>query len=173
MIQKLLICFLLRIKAASGVAELFRHDQDPLLRPFADAFSSRLAEVVQVKNPASVLVVNNSIIYVSSFLDDAVLFTNLPLTPTSKFRVFASGSYCTPHLRRCAILNGNISKAILRIELGIQHKMLTISSSVVCRSCRAMGFGTFGGPSIRRLFRFGPSPSIRSINWPLCRRHGR
>lgn len=169
----LLICFLLPIKAASGVAELFRHDQDPLLRPIADAFSSRLAEVVQVKNPASVLVVNNSIIYISSFLDDAVLFTNLPLTPTSKFRVFASGSYCTPHLRRCAILNGNISKPMFIIQRSIRHKVLTLFSSVHCLSCRAVGLGTFWGTSIRRLFRFGPSPSVRSINRPLCRRHGR
>jgi hypothetical protein len=116
MIRRLLVCLLLTLRETRGVTNLFRHDQDPLLRPFADAFSSRLAEIVEVKNPASVLVVNNSIIYVSSFLDDAVLFTNLPLTPTSKFRVFASGSYCTPHLKRCAILNGNVFTNVLLVH---------------------------------------------------------
>ena len=116
MIRRLLVCLLLTLRETRGVTNLFRHDQDPLLRPFADAFSSRLAEIVEVKNPASVLVVNNSIIYVSSFLDDAVLFTNLPLTPTSKFRVFASGSYCTPYLKRCAILNGIVSTKVLLVH---------------------------------------------------------
>jgi|AntAceMinimDraft_5_1070358.scaffolds.fasta_scaffold285367_1 hypothetical protein len=107
MIRGLLGCLLSPAVAIEGFVGLYGHDKDPLIRPFADAFSNRLAEVARVKNPASVLVVNNSIVYVSSFLDDAVLYATLPLTSSTKFRVFAAGSYCTPNLRQCAILNGN------------------------------------------------------------------
>ena len=59
-----------------------------------------------MKQPSSLLVVEHSTLYVSSFLDDAVLQTSLPLTPSTEFRVFAHGSYCTPELRRCGILSG-------------------------------------------------------------------
>ena len=86
---------------------LFRGDKsDPLSRPFADAFSARLSEVMRVRQPAAVTVVNYTTLFVSSFLGDAVLQTSLPLNSGSQFRVFAHGSYCTPDLRRCAILNG-------------------------------------------------------------------
>jgi hypothetical protein len=107
------LLFNLALGAATGVtSRLFReHEHDPLIRPLADAFSSRLAEVAPVKNPASILVVNNSLVYVSSFLDDAVLFATLPLSSSTRFRVFAAGKYCTPTLRQCAILNG-ISTAL-------------------------------------------------------------
>jgi hypothetical protein len=80
------------------------HD-DPLVRPFAEAFSSRLSEVVRVKQPSSIIAVNN-VLYVSSFLNDAVLQTPLPLTSQSMFRIFAHGSYCTPNLSACGVLNG-------------------------------------------------------------------
>jgi len=78
---------------------------DPLSKPFDDAFSTKLSEIARVKYPSDLLVVGSTV-FVSSFLSDSVLQTTLPLSQTTQFRVFAHGSYCTPRLRRCAILNG-------------------------------------------------------------------
>lgn len=98
-------CFFSFITIGSA---LYRSDKgtDLLSRPFfQDAFSTKLSEITRVKQPTAVLVVNHTV-YVSSFLSDSVLQTTLPLSQSTQFRVFAQGSYCTPQIRRCAILNG-------------------------------------------------------------------
>ena len=99
---------------------------------FADAFPSRLAETVPVSNPSSLLIAGEYL-YVSSFLNDAVLRTKLPLksgtpagqrrkakgrkksrrasTASDSFEVFAHGAYCSRPRggglapRSCGVLN--------------------------------------------------------------------
>ena len=90
------------------VLTLFRNPgpTNPLEVAFSDAFSSRLEEAALVKQPSALLVVNGTTLFVSSFLNDAVLRTKLPITMASRFEIFAEGSYCRRDLSRCAILNG-------------------------------------------------------------------
>lgn len=98
---------LARFAFLQTVVALFRSDPgtDPLSRPFHAAFSAKLSEIARVKQPTDVLVVNETV-FVSSFMGDSIVQTTLPLSQSTQFRVFAHGSYCSPKLRRCAILNG-------------------------------------------------------------------
>ena len=60
-----------------------------------------------VKQPSALLVSRDeSHVFVSSFLNDAVLRAPLSLTMGSRFGIFAQGSYCTRDLSSCAVLNG-------------------------------------------------------------------
>jgi hypothetical protein len=109
--------FLVSFIFLSHVSEaMFYNQHDPLVRPFADAFSSRLAEIARVKHPADVLVLDNSTVFVSSFLSDAVLRTSFPISKNSIFEIFAHGSYCTKDLRRCAILNGELTSCRVHLS---------------------------------------------------------
>ena len=78
-----------------------------------------------VKQPSALLVSRDeSHVFVSSFLNDAVLRAPLSLTMGSRFGIFAQGSYCTRDLSSCAVLNENI-----RILEPIALSIMTSASS--------------------------------------------
>ena len=120
----------------------FRSDKhDPLTRPLADAFSTKLSESTKVKQPAALLAVGHTTLFISSFLGDAVLIASLPLTARSEFRVFAHGAYCTPDLRRCAILNG--ARSLWMVFFGVaisvlrRHKLTSCALLCISRTVGA------------------------------------
>lgn len=107
MVLKEVLCLAL-LSSWPRAQGLYRNPHvNPLEVSFSDAFSPRLAEAAMVKQPAALLVdEDETVVYVSSFLNDAVLRAPLPLTTASRFEIFAQGSYCRKDLSMCAILNG-------------------------------------------------------------------